>query len=157
VLASIDADVPAFDTRTMRQQVDDSLAQPRMRGALLAVFSLVSMLLAALGVYGVISCAAVERRQEIGIRIALGARIGQVRGMIIGEGLRLTFVGLALGLAGAAAVMRLLQNFLFGVTAADPITYAATAAIFLTVALAASYVPARRATRGDPLRALREE
>jgi ABC-type antimicrobial peptide transport system permease subunit len=66
-------------------------------------------------------------------------------------------VGLALGLAGAAAVMRLLQNFLFGVTAADPITYAATAAIFLTVALAASYVPARRATRGDPLRALREE
>ncbi|HML17015.1 MAG TPA: ABC transporter permease [Bryobacteraceae bacterium] len=156
-LASIDQDVSAYNVRTMRQQVDDSLSQPRLRGALLAVFSMVALLLASLGVYGVISCAAVERKQEIGIRVALGARIGQVRGMIVGEGLRLTAIGLALGLIGAAAATRLMQGLLFGVTAADPITYAATAAIFIAVAFAASYVPARRATRLDPLRVLREE
>ena len=157
VLASIDKDVPVYNVRSMRQQVDDSLSQPRLRSALLAVFSLVALLLASLGVYGVISCAAAERRQEIGIRVALGARIGQVRGMIVGQGLRLTMLGLALGLAGAAAVTRVMKGFLFGVTAADPVTYAATAAIFIVVALAASYIPARRATRLDPLRVLREE
>jgi ABC-type antimicrobial peptide transport system permease subunit len=157
VLASIDKDVAVYNVRSMRRQVDDSLIQPRLRGALMAVFSLVALLLASLGVYGVISCATIERRQEIGIRVALGARIGQVRGMIVAQGLRLTAIGLLIGLVGAAAAARLMRGFLFGITATDPLTYAATAAIFLAVAIAASYAPARRATRLDPLRVLREE
>lgn len=155
--ASIDPDVPIYNVRTMRRIVNDSLIQQRLRGALLAVFSLVALLLASLGVYGVISCSAVERRQEIGIRVALGAGIGQVRGMIVWQGLRLTAIGLAVGLAGAAAATRLMQGLLFGVTAGDPATYLFTALIFAAVALAASYIPARRVTRIDPLRALRDE
>jgi ABC-type antimicrobial peptide transport system permease subunit len=156
-VASIDPNVPIYQVRTMQEQVDRSLAQQRLRGTLLAVFSAVALLLATIGLYGVITCAVVERRQEIGIRMALGARHGEVRRMVVSQGLTLTILGLVVGLAGAAAAARLLQGFLFGVTPADPATFAGTAVIFLAVALAASYIPARRATKLDPLVVLRKE
>jgi ABC-type antimicrobial peptide transport system permease subunit len=98
-----------------------------------------------------------ERRQEIGIRIAMGARPGEVRRMVVAQGLKLTIAGLAIGLVGALGVTRMLRGFLFGVGPGDPFTFVATAAAFLGVALAASYLPARRATRLDPLQVLREE
>jgi putative ABC transport system permease protein len=156
-IGAVDQDVPVYNIRTMREQVDHSLAQPRLRSALIGVFSLVSLVLASLGVYGVIACAVAERRQEIGIRVALGARLEDVRRMIVLQGLKLTAFGLALGLAAAAAAARLLEGFLFGVGASDPLTYTATATTFIFVTAAAAYAPARRATRMDPLAALREE
>lgn len=156
-IASLDPDVPIYQLRTMQAQVDESLTQHRMRGALLGIFSIVALALASLGLYGVISCAVAERRQEIGIRMALGAERGQVLRLMLGGGLRLTALGLALGLAGAAVSTRLLASFLYGVTAGDPVTYAGTAAVFLAVAVAASYLPARRAARVDPIAVLREE
>jgi putative ABC transport system permease protein len=156
-IATVDPDVAVYDVRTMRQQVDDSVAQSRLRSALLAVFSIVALILASLGVYGVIACSVAERKKEIGIRIALGASPSEVRSVVLGQGLKLTAIGLALGLAGAAAATRLIQGFLFGVSASDPLTYAATCAVFVAVALLASYLPARRAMRVDPMTALREE
>jgi putative ABC transport system permease protein len=157
VVAATDGDVPVYNVRTMRAQVDRSLAQPRLRSALIGVFSLVALILASFGVYGVVACAAAERKQEIGIRVALGARQEQVRRMIVLQGLKLTSIGLLLGLAGAAAATRLLAGLLFGVGASDPLTYGGTALVFVAVTIAAAYVPARRATRMDPLAALREE
>lgn len=154
---SVDPEVAFYNVRTMRQQVSDSVAQPRLRGALLGVFSLAALILAALGVYGVIACAVAERKREIGIRIALGAQPSEVRGMVLWQGLKLTAIGLALGLAGAAAATRLVSGLLFGVSPADPVTYAATCALFTVVALLASYLPARRAMRLDPMACLRED
>lgn len=157
IVASLDKDVPTYNLRTMQEQVDQSLAQPRMRSALLAIFSAVALMLASFGVFGVITCAVAERRQEIGIRMALGAQRQEVRRMMLVQGLKLTAIGLALGLIGAAAASRLLQTFLYGVSAADPVTFLGTAAVFAAVPLAASYLPARRATLLDPLTVLREE
>ncbi len=156
-IASVDPDQAFHQVRTMKQQVANSLAQPMLRSALLAIFSLVALTLASLGIYGVIACSVAERNREIGIRIALGARPSEVRGMVLGHGLKLTVIGLALGIIGAAAVTRLIEGFLFGVSASDPLTYAATCAVFIGVALLASYLPARRAMRVDPMVSLRQE
>ena len=156
-VSSIDRDVPLYNIRTMQEQMGRSLAPSRLRGTLLGVFSLVALVLAALGVYGVIACSVAERRQEIGIRMALGARPGQVRAMIVGQALELTAIGLAIGLAGGAALSRTLEGFLFGVHAGDPATFAATLAVFVAVTLLAAYIPVRRATAQDPLKALRNE
>jgi len=153
----IDPDVAFYNVHTMNQQVADSMAQPRLRSALLAVFSIVALILASLGIYGVIACSVAERKKEIGIRVALGARPSEVRGMILAQGLKLTALGLALGLAGAAGATRFIEGFLFSVRASDPLTYVTTCAVFLAIAMVASYVPARRATRVDPIVALREE
>jgi putative ABC transport system permease protein len=157
VLAAVDPDVPVHNIRTMQQQVEKQLAQPRLRGILLVVFSCVALALASMGVYGVIACGVVERKQEIGIRMALGARQGQVRLMIAGEGLKLAGIGLVIGLAGAAAASRLLRGLLFGISPFDPASFIVAAAVFVSVAAAASYVPAHRATRIDPLRVLKSE
>jgi putative ABC transport system permease protein len=156
-IASVDPDVAFYNVRTMKQQVAETLAQPRLRSALLGVFSTMALILASLGIYGVIACSVAERKREIGIRIALGAEPSEVRTMVLGQGLKLTALGLALGLAGAAAVTRLFEGFLFGVSSADPITYAGTGAVFIAVAVIASYLPARRAMVVDPMIALREE
>jgi putative ABC transport system permease protein len=157
VLASMDRDVPFFNPRTMQQQLDQSIAQPRLRGVLLGLLSIVALALASMGVYGVIACAVAERRKEIGIRLALGAQAAEVRRMVVIQGLRLTLAGLVLGLAGAMAATRLLQGLLFGVGPGDPITFFTTAGVFVTVAFVASFLPARRATSVDPLTVLREE
>jgi putative ABC transport system permease protein len=161
VMAQVDGDVPVYNVRTMQQQVSNQLAQPRMRGMVFATFSIVALVLASLGVYGVIACAVAERKQEIGIRMALGARPSHIRGMLAAEGLKLTAIGLAIGLAGAAAASRLLSRFLYGISAADPWSFLGSflgaAAAFAAVALAASYLPSRRATKLDPLRVLKSE
>jgi ABC-type antimicrobial peptide transport system permease subunit len=122
---------------------------------------MVALVLASLGVYGVIACAVAERKQEIGIRMALGARPGRVRRMLAAEGLKLTAIGLAIGLAGAAGATRLLARFLYGISAADPWSFLGSflgaAAVFAAVALAASYLPSRGATKLDPLEILKSE
>jgi putative ABC transport system permease protein len=156
-VGAVDPDVAFYNVRTMKQQVADSVAQPRLRSALLGVFSIVALLLASLGVYGVIACSVAERKKEIGIRVALGARPSEVRRLVLAQGLKLTAFGLVLGLAGAAGATRLIAGFLFGVSAIDPLTYVTTCAVFIAVAILASYLPARRAMRVDPIVALREE
>jgi putative ABC transport system permease protein len=153
----VDPDLAFYNVRTMKQQVANSVAQPMLRSVLLGVFSMVALTLASLGIYGVIACSVAERKRELAIRIALGARPSEVRGMVLGQGLKLTAIGLALGLAGAVAATRLIEGFLYGVSASDPLTYAATCAVFIGVALLASYLPARRAMRVDPMTCLREE
>jgi putative ABC transport system permease protein len=156
-IGMVDPEVAYYNVRTMQQQVADSVAQPRLRSALLAVFSVVALILASLGIYSVIACSVAERKKEIGIRVALGAQPSEVRSMVLGQGLKLTAIGLALGLAGAAGATRLIEGFLFGVRASDPFTYATTCVVFLAIAILASYLPARRAMKVDPIVALREE
>jgi putative ABC transport system permease protein len=161
VIEQVDADVPVYNVHTMQQQVSNQLAQPRMRGVVFAAFSIVALVLASLGVYGVIACSVAERKQEIGIRMALGARPSRIRGMLAAEGLKLTAIGLAIGLAGAAAASRLLSKFLYGISAADPWSFLGSflgaVAVFTAVALAASYLPSRKATKLDPLLVLKSE
>jgi putative ABC transport system permease protein len=161
VIAQVDSDVPVYNVQTMQEHVANQMAQPRMRAMVFGVFSIVALVLASLGVYGVIACAVAERKQEIGIRMALGARPSRVRGMLAAEGLKLTAIGLAIGLAGAAAASRLLARFLYGISSADPWSFLGSflgaAAVFAAVALAASYLPARSATRLDPLQVLKSE
>jgi putative ABC transport system permease protein len=124
---------------------------------MLSVFASVAAILAAIGIYGVLAYAVVQRTREIGIRMALGAQRAQVLALVLGKGAILTAAGIALGLAGAAAGTRLLQDLLFGVTPLDPTTFAAVSVLFGLVAMVACYVPARRATAVDPMVALRTE
>lgn len=156
-VASVDPGIAVYNVKTMQQQVSDSLSQPRMRSVLLGVFSIAALVLASLGVYGVIACGVAERRQEIGIRMALGAREHELLRMVVGQGLKLTAAGLAIGAVCAALATRLIESFLFGVKASDPATYLGTALVFIAVTAIASYLPARRATNVDPLTVLREE
>jgi len=124
---------------------------------LLAVFAGVAGLLAAIGIYGVLAYSVVQRTQEIGVRMALGAQRAQVLSLVVRKGLMLTAIGVALGLAGAAAAARYLEGMLFGVTPLDASTFAAVAVAFSLLAVAASYLPARRATMVEPVEALRVE
>jgi putative ABC transport system permease protein len=137
--------------------VSESITQPRFNLFLLALFSTVAMLLSAAGIYGVTAYTVSQRTHELGIRLALGAQVGDVLKMILGQGMVVIGVGLALGLAAAFVLMRLLRSLLFGVGENDPLTFAAITLVLLTVALIACYIPARRATKVDPLEALRAE
>ena len=149
--AGIDAMVP------MDRLVASSVARPRFSAVMLGVFAGVAGVLAAIGIYGVLAYAVIQRTQEIGIRMALGAQRAQVLALVLRRGLILTTVGIALGLTGAAAATRYLQGMLFGITPHDPKTFVAVSLMFSFVAAFASYVPARRATKVDPLVALRYE
>jgi len=139
----------------MRSVVQESIAAARFGTLLVSAFAIVALTLAAVGLYGVISYSVALRTREIGIRVALGARPGQVMSHVIREGMTLTAVGVGLGLAGAFGVTRLISAYLFGVGVADPLTFSAVAVLLMTVALIASYIPSRRAVRVDPLVALR--
>jgi putative ABC transport system permease protein len=143
--------------RTMQESLSDSLASRRFIVTLLGVFSGVALLMAVLGLYGVISYSVAQRTQELGIRMALGAQRGQVLALVVGQGLRLAGAGTLVGLAAAAAFSSVLQSQLFHVSPFDPLTLGTTAAALLGAALLASYLPARRATRVDPAVALRHE
>ena len=154
---AIDPDQPVSALRTMDDWITRSTATPRYRTTLLALFAALAMVLAATGIYGVMSYSVAQRTHEIGVRMALGARRPAVLALIIREGMLLVVVGLAIGLAGAFALTRVMSSLLFGVTAKDPITFVVVAILLSLVALIACYVPAQRATRIDPLEALRYE
>jgi putative ABC transport system permease protein len=156
-LASLDRDLPMAGVRTMDEVIGRSIAERRFTMLLLATFAGVAVLLAAIGVYGVLAYLVSQRTQEIGVRLAIGATPGDVARLFVREGAGLTLAGVACGLAGALAVTRALSTLLFGVTTTDPATFAAVAGTLALVALLASYVPARRAARVDPMTALRTE
>jgi putative ABC transport system permease protein len=154
---ALDPDMPIDEARSLNDIVRDSVAEPRFRMLVLGTFAVTALLLAAVGVYGLISYSVAQRTREIGIRVALGARPAQVSLSIVREGVTLAVMGIAVGLAGAFAATRLISTFLFGIDATDPLTFAAVATLLLCVALAASYLPSRRVLRIDPLTALRAE
>ncbi|HKY45567.1 MAG TPA: ADOP family duplicated permease, partial [Pyrinomonadaceae bacterium] len=154
---ALDPDQPIAGVRKMSDWVDSSVAAPRYRTTLLALFAALAMILAATGIYGVMSYSVAQRTHEIGVRMALGARQLHVLAMVVRQGMVLTLVGVVLGLAGAFALTRVMSSLLFGVTAKDPITFAVVAALLIVVAFVACFVPARRATKVDPLVALRYE
>jgi len=137
--------------------VSESITQPRFNLFLLGLFSAVAMLLSAAGIYGVTAYTVTQRTHELGIRLALGAQVRDVMRMILGQGMAVIGVGLVLGLASAFALMRLLRSLLFGVGENDPVTFVVITLVLLLVALVACYIPARRATKVDPLTALRYE
>jgi ABC-type antimicrobial peptide transport system permease subunit len=152
---AIDKGLPLYNIATMYQLVSNSVAQPRLNLSLLAVFAGLALVLAAVGVYGVMAYAVTQRTQEFGIRMALGATSADVLRQVFVEGGRLAALGLGLGLVAAFALTRLMSSMLFGVKPSDPLTLGAAAALLAIVAFAACYIPARRATRVDPLAALR--
>ena len=154
---SVDPGLPLFQVMTMEDVVSQSLASRRLNLWLLAIFAGMALVLSAAGLYGVISYLVAQRTREIGVRIAMGAQARDVLRLILGQGVRLTAVGIVLGLLGAVAFTRVLESLLYGVSARDPFTFAAIAALLALVALAATWLPARRASRVDPMVAIRNE
>jgi len=157
IVNEIDKSVPVSDIKTMDHIVSQSVTQPRFNLFLLGLFSAVALLLSVAGIYGVTAYTVTQRTHELGIRLALGAQVGDVLRMILGEGMAVIGIGIVIGLSAAFVLMRLLNSFLFGVSATDPFTFAAITAVLIGAGLLACYVPARRATKVDPLEALRYE
>jgi ABC-type antimicrobial peptide transport system permease subunit len=153
----IDSNQPVVNIRTMEQNVALSVAEPRFRTLLLAILAGLALLIAAVGIYGVMSFAVGQRTREIGTRMALGSTPGQVFRLVIGDGLRLTVIGVVIGLAAGAVFSRLIRSFLFEVGVADPLAISLVTLLLVAVAVTACYIPARRATRVDPTVALRCE
>jgi putative ABC transport system permease protein len=156
-VGALDKDVPVAGLTTLESWVTKSMAPTRFLLALNGTFAGLSLILATLGLYGVISYSARQRTQEMGVRLAMGARVGDVVRLILGQGMVLAAIGVVLGLAASVALTRVVSNYLVGVSSTDPITFASVAAVLLGVAAVACYFPARRASRIDPCRALREE
>jgi putative ABC transport system permease protein len=154
---ALDKDLPVSNVRTMETVRGDSIAQPRFRALLIALFGAVALALATIGIYGVMAYSVARRTHEIGLRMALGAQYGDVMKLVVRHGMFLTGLGLAIGLAGALALTRLLSAMLYGVSATDPLTFTAVSLALAGVAFCACYLPARRATRIDPIVALRYE
>jgi len=157
VVTNLDKNLPVANLRTMDELMTASVAPPRFRTILVSMFAVVGLLLSAIGIYGVMAYAVTERTHELGVRIALGADRGDVLRIVLGEAAWLAACGVTLGIAGALGATRLIQALLFGVTPTDALTFAAIAMLLTATALVASYVPARRATRVDPMVALRYE
>jgi putative ABC transport system permease protein len=154
---SIDSGLPLYSATTLQQLHRDTMAMPRVYGALLGGFALTALLLAAIGIYGVIAYTVTQRRKEIGVRIALGASGHDVMRLIVGEGARLALVGTGFGLLAALALTRLLASQLYHVSATDPQVFGAVALLLIAIALIACWLPARRAARVNPMMALRED
>ncbi|MEX2261639.1 MAG: FtsX-like permease family protein [Bryobacteraceae bacterium] len=157
LMRSIEPDLPLFAVRTMEAEVDNLLSRERMMALLSALFGALALLIAAIGIYGVLTFAILRRTKEIGIRMALGARPGQMVGQVVMESLRPVALGLVLGAAAALAVGRLSAGLLFGVSERDPAAFTLAAVTLLAAALLAAYLPARRAAKTDPMIALRQE
>jgi putative ABC transport system permease protein len=153
----IDPELPLSNIRTMDEWVSNNAAQPRLNAALLGTFAGVALLIAAIGVYGVLAYSVNQRTREIGLRMALGAQQGGVLRWIVGQGMLVAAAGIGIGLAGAFALSRLLASLLFGIQPRDPLTFTSVAAVLTAVAFAACLVPAIRASRVDPIVALRDE
>ena len=157
LVRQLDPELVVANVKTMDEVVSDSVAQRRLTMLLLTVFAGTALLLAAVGIYGVIAYSVTERTQEIGIRMALGAQRGAVLRMVIKQALLLAVTGIAVGGGGALLLTRLMEGLLFEVKPADPLTFGVVSAILTAVALLASYIPGRRATQVDPVVALRAE
>jgi predicted permease len=156
-VAAIDRDQPVFSVITMRQLIDNSVSTPHLTLVLLGLFSGLALVLAAIGIYGVISYSVQQRTHEIGIRMALGAQRSNVLRLVVGQAVKLAALGIVIGITAALGLMRLITSLLFGVSANDPLTFTAAALVLLFVAIVACYIPARRAIAVDPMNALRYE
>jgi ABC-type antimicrobial peptide transport system permease subunit len=156
MVQSIDAELPVFGATRLPDVVSGSLAQRRFSLEMILLFALTALLLSGLGVYGTVSYIVSERTRDIGIRIALGAQRKTILRMVLSQGLALALAGAAVGLAGALIAAHLMAGLLYGVSPSDPLTFIGLTAVLVLVALAACYIPARRAMRVDPIVALRE-
>jgi ABC-type antimicrobial peptide transport system permease subunit len=154
---AMDSNLPVTSARTMNEIISRSVWQPRLYAILFGVFAAVAVALASVGIYGVMSYSVSERTREIGLRMALGAQRRDVLGLIVRQGMTLALIGAGIGLAGALALTRLMRSLLFGVSVTDPLTFAGLAALLALVAFSACYLPARRATKVEPIGALRQE
>ncbi len=156
-VAQLDKQLPLFEVKTMNQMIAERISPKRLMTFMLAVFACIALLLAAVGIYAVMSYSVAQRTHEIGIRMALGAQAANIFRLVVGHGILLTGIGLIVGLTGAFAMTRALSVFLYGVTATDAVTFAGLTLLLALIALAACYIPARRATKVDPMVALRYE
>jgi putative ABC transport system permease protein len=156
-IQGLDRNLPVFDIKTMTEHISEALSQERLIATLLGIFGLLALLLATIGIYGLMSYSVTQRRREIGVRMALGARSQDILKLIVGKGLMLTSIGIATGLAAAIALTRVAAGLLFAISATDPMTFAVVSLILAGVALGACFVPARRAAKVDPMVALRYE
>jgi predicted permease len=152
-----DPGLAVYGVRTMQDRLYDSLARQRFASIMLGAFAAFALLLAAVGVYGVMSYLVTQSTHDIGVRVALGARRGSIIGLVVRQGMELAAIGIVLGLAGAFALTRVMAGLLFGVGATDPLTFCVVGALLAAVAFAATVIPAGRATRVDPMIALRDE
>lgn len=155
--SKIDSSLPPPEVYTMNGWMAQFVSQPRLRAILLGAFAALGLILCSMGIFGVVSQSVTQRKREIGIRMALGAQRGDTIRLVMREGILLTIAGLIAGTIAALSLMRVISGLLYGVSAADPLTFGAVACLLLLVALGASFLPARRATRVDPMIALREE
>jgi putative ABC transport system permease protein len=156
-VTAIDANLPLFEARTMEERLFESVAQPRFRTALLGAFAALALVMAVVGLYAVMAVSVAQRTHELGIRVALGARRRDVIGLVVGQGVKLVGIGIAIGLVGAWALTRVLTTLLYEVKPTDPLTFLAAPALLIVVAILACWAPARRAAGVDPLTALRYE
>ncbi|MBA3881580.1 MAG: ABC transporter permease [Chthoniobacterales bacterium] len=156
-IRAIDPEQPVADLRTMKQVVAKSIARPRFNTVLLAIFAGVALVLASVGLYGVMNYSATQRTHEVGIRMALGAMRADIMRLVVGNGMLLTLIGIGIGVAASVGLTRLMQSFLFGIGTTDALTFIAVSALLIAVALVANYIPARKATRVNPVIALRYE
>ena len=154
---SVNSNLPLASVRTMQEVYDKSVARTSFTLVMLGIAGAMALALGIIGIYGVISYTVSQRKREIGIRLALGAQGGDVLQMVLRQGAKLALLGVAIGIGAAFGLTRLMRNLLFGVTAYDPVTFAAVAALLILVALLACYIPARRAMLVDPIVALRYE
>ncbi|HYV96755.1 MAG TPA: FtsX-like permease family protein, partial [Gemmatimonadaceae bacterium] len=156
-LSAVDPLIPAGAAQSLEQIAGNAVALPRLYALLVAAFAAVALLLAVLGVYGVIAYAVAQRQREIGVRLALGARPSAIRAMVLGEGGQLAALGVLVGLGASVALAQLLRSLLFGVTPFDAMTFVVSAAVLAVMTIAASWLPARRAMKLDPASAIRAE
>ncbi|MBA3884073.1 MAG: ABC transporter permease, partial [Chthoniobacterales bacterium] len=156
-IRALDPEQPVADVRTMKQVISKSIARPRFNTVLLSIFAGVALVLASVGLYGVMNYSATQRTHEVGIRMALGATRADIMRLVVGNGMLLTLIGIAIGVVASCGLTRVMQRFLFGVAPTDVLTFVAVSLLLIAVALVANYIPARKATRVNPVIALRYE
>jgi predicted permease len=157
IVHAADPRMPVFDVRTMQDHMGIALMPARLAGSVLGLFGLLGLVLAAVGIYGVMAYSVAQRKRELGIRVALGADKAKVLRLVLGEGMRLALLGMLIGIAGAAGAARLVRGLLYNVSALDPVAFAGVPLLLVGVALLAVWIPARRAARVEPMRALKSE